>query len=49
MGFPGTDPIRSIICDSDQIGRILNSDHSGRSFRLLPFRRPYGSSAGECV
>lgn len=30
------------ICDSDQIGRILNSDHSGRSFRVLPFRRHQG-------
>ena len=30
------------VCDSDQIGRILNSDHSCRSFRLLPFRRPQG-------
>ena len=30
------------ICDSDQNGRILNSDHSGRSFRVLPFRRHQG-------
>lgn len=35
-------PIRSTICDSDQIGRILKSDHSGRSFRVLPFRCPMG-------
>jgi ferrous iron transport protein A len=30
------------ICDPDQIGRILNSDQSGRSFRVLPFRRQQG-------
>ena len=30
------------VCDSDQNGRILNSDQSGRSFRVLPFRRPKG-------
>ena len=42
MAFPGKEPIRTSICDSDQIGRILNSDHSGRSFRLLPFRQPMG-------
>jgi len=35
-------PIRRVTCDSDQNGRILNSDHSGRSFRVLPFRRPQG-------
>ena len=42
MGIHGTGPIRSGICDSDQNGRILNSDHSGRSFRVLSFRRPSG-------
>ena len=31
-----------IICNSDRFGRILNSDYSGRSFRVLPFRRPIG-------
>lgn len=35
-------PVRSSICDSDQIGRILKSDHSGRSFWLLPFRQHMG-------
>ena len=30
------------ICNSDRIGRILNSDYSGRSFPVLPFRRPHG-------
>ena len=31
------------VCNSDRIGRILNSDHNGRSFRVLPFRRrPHG-------
>src|SRR3569833_3230238 len=38
----GSGPIRRAICDSDLIGRILNSDHSSRNFRLLPFRRPQG-------
>ena len=42
MVFPGKASIPSIICDSDQIGRILNSDHSGRSFRVLPFRQATG-------
>lgn len=40
--FRRTGSIRSMICDPDQNGRILNSDHSGRSFRVLPFRRPLG-------
>ena len=35
-------PVRNDICDSDQIGRILKSDLSGRSFRLLPFRQTTG-------
>src|SRR5579864_597480 len=31
------------VCNSDLIGRILNSDQSGRSSRVLPFRRrPHG-------
>ena len=30
------------VCNSDRIGRILNPDYSGRSFRVLPFRRPAG-------
>jgi ferrous iron transport protein A len=42
MFFRGTAPIHSSICDCDQNGRILNSDQSGRSFRVLPFRRPTG-------
>ena len=42
MSFLGTGPSRSGVCDSDQIGRILKSDHSGRSFKVLPFRRPTG-------
>jgi ferrous iron transport protein A len=42
MGFPGKASIRSSICDSDQNGRILNSDHSGRSYRLLHSRQPKG-------
>ena len=31
-----------VICESDQIGRILNSDYSGRSFTVLPFRQSMG-------
>jgi Fe2+ transport system protein FeoA len=30
------------VCNSDRFGRILNSDHSGRNFRVLPFRRRHG-------
>ncbi len=30
------------VCNSDRIGRILKSDYSGRSSRVLPFRRPHG-------
>ena len=30
------------VCNSDRIGRILNSDYSGRNSRVLPFRRPHG-------
>lgn len=29
-------------CNSDLNGRILNSDKSGRSFRILQFRQPAG-------
>ena len=31
-----------LVCESDQNGRILNSDYSGRSFRLPPFRQSTG-------
>lgn len=31
------------VCESDQNGRILKSDYSGRSFRVLPFRRLSGA------
>jgi len=30
------------VCNSDLFGRILNSDYSGRSLRVLPFKRPTG-------
>ena len=30
------------ICNSDLFGRILNYDQSGRSSRVLPFRRIHG-------
>ena len=42
MELPRRAPIRTSICDSDQNGRILNSDHSGRSYRLPRFRQPTG-------
>lgn len=42
MFFSALRSIPPAICDSDQIGRILKSDHSGRSFRVLPFRRHQG-------
>ena len=32
----------ALVCKSDLFGRILNYDHKGRSFRVLPFRRPSG-------
>jgi ferrous iron transport protein A len=30
------------VCNSDRFARTLISDHYGRSFRVLPFRRPCG-------
>lgn len=33
----------SDICDSDQFGRILKSDQSGRSSKLLAFKQPKGA------
>ncbi len=36
------DVLPESVCDSDQNGRILKSDYSGRSYRVLPFRRPEG-------
>ena len=30
------------VCNSDRNGRTLNSDYSGRSFRVLSFWRPHG-------
>ncbi len=32
----------SDVCNSDRNGPILNSDYSGRSVRILSFRRPVG-------
>ena len=40
--------LKTRVCDSDQIGRILNCDHSGRRLKtglrqnVLPFRRAWG-------
>jgi ferrous iron transport protein A len=33
---------RRVVCNSDRIGRILNSDYSGRSFRAVLFRTALG-------
>ena len=46
MGERRTTRLQTVVCNSDRIGRILKSDHSGRSFgfsfRVLPFRQPQG-------
>ena len=39
-GQAGVSP--SDVCNSDRNGRILNSDYSGRSFRVLRFLKPTG-------
>ena len=31
-----------VVCGTSGNGRILKSDYSGRSFRVLPFRQPIG-------
>jgi ferrous iron transport protein A len=36
-------PATAADCDSDPFGRILKSDHSGRTFLLPPFRRRAGA------
>ncbi len=36
------DVLPTSVCDSDQIGRILKSDYSGRTFWAWPFRQPMG-------
>ena len=42
MHLWGLEAVSATICNSDLIGPILNSDYSGRSLRVLPFRRPSG-------
>src|SRR5690348_11795740 len=42
MHLWGLEAVSATICNSDLIGPILNSDYSGRSSRVLPFRRPSG-------
>ncbi len=42
MRFHGTENLSSCVCGQTADGRILKSDHSGRSSRVLPFRRPGG-------
>lgn len=46
MGERRATRLQIAVCNSDRIGRILKSDHSGRSFgfsfRVLPFRQPQG-------
>jgi len=39
-----TKDLEARVCSPDQFGRILNYDQNGRSFRLLPFKRPLGVS-----
>ena len=34
--------VEAPVCKSDLFGRILNYDHKGRSFKVLPFRWPIG-------
>jgi Fe2+ transport system protein FeoA len=41
--WPGKLFFSSAVCESDQNGRILKSDYSGRSFRVLPFRQRSGA------
>lgn len=36
------EPVIDGVCNSDRIGRILNSDYSGRSLRILRFWRSSG-------
>lgn len=38
----GESEVSVAVCKSDHIGPILNYDHSGRTFRILPFRRVHG-------
>jgi Fe2+ transport system protein FeoA len=42
MPFFSRKSLNSDVCISDHNGRILNYDHYGRSFRLLPFKQPTG-------
>ncbi len=42
MGIIGTKSLLAIVCRPRADGRILNYDHSGRSLKVLPFRRPIG-------
>ena len=43
MGMYEPKILQEPICDQRRFGRILNSDHSGRSFRVLSFRRHIGA------
>jgi Fe2+ transport system protein FeoA len=42
MGKGRKKELESSVCGPDRFGRILNYDQSGRSFRVLPFRRAPG-------
>jgi len=44
MGLPDATNPENQVCSPREFRRILNSDHSGRIFRLLPFRRQHGGS-----
>lgn len=42
MRILGMKDSKSSVCNSDRFGRILKYDQTGRIFRLLPFRQPFG-------
>jgi len=42
MKIMGTTSLKARVCETAADGRILNYDHSGRSFKVLPFRLALG-------
>jgi len=42
MVMRGPKTLQNPVCGEKPFGRILNSDHSGRIFKVLPFRRRNG-------
>ncbi len=43
MRLHRTNELGASVCNPDQIGRILKSDQTGRSFRVLSFKRHMGA------